>query len=339
MQSPGFGTWRCDESKLEEAVFHAISIGYRHLDCAQLYKNEHIVGRAISRSIRDGVIKSRKELFITGKLAPSQMQAESVLPAIQKSLHDLFDGIETAALDNADKPFYFDLFITHWPYSVDPSNTISPAPFAARRGYTAASFLRVWRALEEAVDNGHVRALGVSNMSALKIHALCGSARIQPSCLQVELHPFLAQNDLVRFCKRRGILVTGYSPLGSPGRPAAYRAAGDPDVLSASCIVEIASRLNKTPAQVVLRWAVQRGTIPLPRSTTLLRIEENYQGALGDPGSWSLDDADMASINALDQTSGSRGRIMKGDNFACEGVDWRTLWDEEFVDLEDQMCK
>jgi alcohol dehydrogenase (NADP+) len=339
--APGFGTWRCDESKLEDAVYHAISTGYRHLDCAQLYKNEHIVGRAISRSIRDGLIKSRKDLFITGKLAPSQMQAESVLPAIQKSLHDLFDGIEKNP-DGSETPFYFDLFITHWPYSVDPTNTISPAPFSARRGYTPERYLSVWRALENAVDNGYVRALGVSNMSARKIHTLCGSARIQPSCLQVELHPFLAQNNLVNFCKRRGILVTGYSPLGSPGRPAAYRAEGDPDVLSAQCIVDRAALLNKTPAQVVLRWAMQRGTIPLPRSTTSSRIEENFLGALGgliQSEMWSLNASDMAAIDALDLTEGSKGRIMKGDNFSCEGVDWRTLWDEDFVDLEDQISK
>jgi alcohol dehydrogenase (NADP+) len=335
LPNPGFGTWRCDETKLQEAVYKAISCGYRHIDCAQLYKNEHIVGKAIAQSINDGIIKNRQELFITGKLAPSQMQRESVYPALDKSLKDLFGDIKLT--DNSESPFYFDLFITHWPYSIDPSNTISPAPFSARRGYTPLSFLNVWRELERAVDDGRVRALGVSNMSAFKIQTLCGSARIQPSCLQVELHPFLAQNSLVRFCKRRGIVVTGYSPLGSPGRPAAYRTEDDPDVLSAACILEIASRLKKTPAQIALRWAVQRGTVPLPRSTTLSRIEENFEGAIGGSGlsSWYLNDSDMAAINALDQTDGSKGRIMKGDNFACENIDWKKLWDEDFIDMEE----
>lgn len=161
---PGFGTWRCDESKLEEAVYSALVQGYRHLDCAQLYKNEHIVGRAITRALVDGVLPSRAALWVTGKLAPSQMQAASVAPAVAKSLADLFPG---------DPAPYFDLLLTHWPYAVDPANTVSPAPFAARLGYHPARYLAVWRAMEEAVDAGTVRALGCRWGAAVGALAPC----------------------------------------------------------------------------------------------------------------------------------------------------------------------
>jgi diketogulonate reductase-like aldo/keto reductase len=217
----------------------------------QLYKNEHIVGRAIARAISDGII-SRSDLFVTGKLAPTQMQPEAVEPAVRKSLGDLFGSLSPSAA-------FFDLFITHWPYAVDPSCTVSPAPFALRRGYSDATYLSVWRAMEAAVDAGLVRSLGCSNMTPRKLHALCAAARIQPSNVQVELHPFLAQPRLVNFCKRRGIVVTGYSPLGSPGRPAAYRAEGDPDVLGSPVLQDVAARVGRSPAQVALRWAVQVG--------------------------------------------------------------------------------
>ena len=356
--SPGFGTWRCDEALLEEAVLAALRLGYRHLDCAQLYKNERIVGRAIARALAEGAPATRAELFVTGKLAPTQMQAESVRPAIERSLADLFPEAHAAhAADPAAHAApYFDLFITHWPYSVDPACTTSPAPFAMRRGYSPAAYLAVWRAMEAAHDAGLVRALGCSNMTAKKLHALIEGAaavgaaapaggaddraRVRPSCVQVELHPFLAQRSLIDFCAARGIAVTGYCPLGSPGRPALYRAPGDPDVLAAAPVAAAAAAHACSPAQVLLRWAVQRGTVPLPRSTNAGRIAENLAGArgvgsgsgapAGAGGEWRLSEAEMAALDALDAGS-EKGRIMKGDNFAREGEHWREVWDADWV--------
>lgn len=224
--APGFGTWRCDEALLEEAVLAALRLGYRHLDCAQLYKNERIVGRAIARALAEGAPATRAELFVTGKLAPTQMQAEGVRPALDKSLADVFPEAHAAhAADPAAHPApYLDLFITHWPYAVDPACATSPAPFAMRRGYSPQEYLKVWRAMEAAHDAGLVRALGCSNMTAKKLHALIegaaavgaasgdaaadGGARVRPSCIQVELHPFLAQRGLLAYCAARGITVT-----------------------------------------------------------------------------------------------------------------------------------
>lgn len=329
----GFGTWRCDIEKLDAAVYHGIKCGYRHIDCAGLYKNEHVVGKAIARAIADGLC-TRAELFLTSKLAPTQMEPALVLPAITKTLADL-------------QTDYLDLFITHWPYAVDPACTTSPAPWESRRGYSAAAYLSVWREMERAVDAGLVRLLGCSNMTAKKLNNLIKGespaaaagggdgggagecARIPPRVVQVELHPFLAQPALKAYADAHGILLTGYCPLSSPGRPAQYRAPGDPDVLTDPVVVEIAARAGKTPAQVALRWAVQRGTVPLPRSTTLARIEEN-----ADVFTWALAPEDMEALDGLDRTKGSVGRIMKGDNFQTEGLDWRAVWDEDWQQEE-----
>jgi hypothetical protein len=143
---------------------------------------------------------------------------------------------------------------------------------------------------------------------------------------QVELHPFLAAPDLKAYCDARGVVLTGYHPLGSPSRPAQYRAEGNPDVLGCETVSAIAAATGKAPGQVVLRWAVQRGTVPLPRSTTPSRIDDNLNGVVG----WALSDAHMAALNALDASKGSAGRIMRGDHLVPEGVDWRTVWDEDW---------
>lgn len=314
MSAPGFGTWRCDINLLEEAVYHAIKIGYRHIDCAGLYKNEHIVGAAIKRAVADGIIQ-RKDLWITSKVAPTQMEPELVEPAVRKSIADL--GCD-----------YLDHYITHWPYAVDPACTTAPAPASARRGYSVESYLKVWRVMESMVDAGLVRTLGCSNTTVMKLEQLLAHARIKPLAIQVELHPFLAQPALVHWCARHGITVTGYCPLGSPGRPDQYRAEGDPDVLGNNIVKEIASEVGRSPAQVVLKWAVQRGTVPLPRTTTLARVQENWEGC---QGAWTLSAAQMVRLDSLDASKGSVGRIMKGDNFAQEGTDWRDMWDEGHI--------
>jgi diketogulonate reductase-like aldo/keto reductase len=243
------------------------------------------------------------------------MEPALELPALQKSIADLGVG-------------YLDHYITHWPYAVDPGNTVSPAPDAARLGYDLqAIFLPVWREMEAAVDAGLVRSLGCSNSTAKKLAALIAVARIPPVAVQVEMHPCLAQPKLVAWAAANGIAITGYCPLGSPGRPDAYRADGDPDVLGSDVVLALAKEIGRSPAQVALKWAVQRGTVPLPRSTNPGRISENFEGACG---AWSLSAAAMAGLESLDTSIGSVGRIMKGDNFAPAGVPWRDMWDEEW---------
>lgn len=176
------------------------------------------------------------------------------------------------------------------------------------------------------MGEGLVRSLGCSNMTARKLHALWPEAVHKPVNVQVELHPFLAQPSLKAYCDARGIILTGYHPLGSPTRPAQYRAEGNPDVLNDPVVIAIATAVGRTPAQVVLRWAVQRGTAPLPRSTTPSRIAENFTGVVD----WSLSPEDMGRLDGLDASSGSGGRIMRGDHLTAAGEDWRGVWDEDF---------
>ena len=350
---PGFGTWRCDPATLQPAIVAAIRAGFRHIDTGP-YRNEALVGAGIREALSLGLIASRADLFITGKLPATCMDPAAVEPALRKLLAEL--GTD-----------YVDLYITHWPYALAPDSTASPPLPAARRGYSAEAYLATWRAMEACVDAGLARALGCSNMTAAKLAALLPAARVRPVAVQNELHTALAQPDLLRFAAAAGITLCGYCPLGSPGRPDLYRAPGDPEVLGHPEVAAVAAAAGRTPAQVLLRWAIQRGTAPLPRSTNPARIVENF-GVHG----WALPPALMARLDALDRTKGSEGRIMKvrapaqgsgvlpgflyppsptsliarahtappplprsplqGDNFAPPSyADWRQVWDEDFT--------
>lgn len=338
MPVPGFGTWRCDPSLLQPAIVAAIRAGYRHIDTGP-YRNEALVGAGIREAISQGLISSRAELFITGKLPATCMEPAAVEPTLRKLLAEL--GTD-----------YVDLYITHWPYALAPDSTASPPLPAARRGYSAEAYLATWRAMEACVDAGLARSLGCSNMTAAKLAALLPAARVRPVAVQNELHTALAQPALLRFAAREGILLCGYCPLGSPGRPDLYRAPGDPEVLGHPEVAAVAAAVGRSPAQVLLRWAIQRGTAPLPRSTNPLRIQENW-GVHG----WALPPELMARLDALDRTERSEGRIMKvrgytpapkfascalspptpypppqGDNFAPPSyAHWREVWDEDFA--------
>ncbi len=295
MPSLGFGTWRCDTGLLEAAILEALRLGYRHIDTGP-YRNEAIVGGAIQKALAQGLIASREELWITGKLPATASEPALVEPTLRKLLAELGTP-------------YLDLYMTHWPFALDPASTASPPLPECRRGYSPAAYLATWRALEACVDAGLVRSLGASNMTARKLAALLPHARHAPVVVQNELHPALASPRLLAFAAARGILLSGYCPLGSPGRPALYRAPGDPDVLGDARLCEVARACGRTPAQVALRWALQRGTAPLPRSTTAARIAENW-GALA--GDWALSQAHMQALAGMDATAGSVGRIMKG---------------------------
>jgi alcohol dehydrogenase (NADP+) len=179
----------------------------------------------------------------------------------------------------------------------------------------------VWRELEAAVDAGKVRAIGCSNMSAKKLTDLLAGARIKPAVNQVESHPFLAQTKLKAWCERHGIVLTAYSPLGSPDRPARLIEEGDPAPLFDPIIAAVAGRYNKAPAQILIKWAIQRGTVVIPKSVTPARIADNF--AVTD---FTLSEADLAEISALDKGQ----RLIKGHPWLLEGQKWTDLWDEDF---------
>ena len=299
----GLGTWRTDNAVLQPALEHALRCGWRHLDCAQMYGNEAIVGAAIAAA---GV--PRDELFVTSKLMPTCMHADIALSALDRTLAELATP-------------YVDLYLLHWPFRYAAKPSAFPVPAAERLGYDAEAVLAVWRVLEAAVDAGKIRALGVSNFSPAKLAALLAAARHKPCVNQVEGHPALQQPRLLAWHAARGIVVTTYCPLGSPARPDTFRRESDPALLASPVVAGIAARACRSPAQVLLRWAIQRGTVPLPKSVTPARLEENLR--LFD---FELGAADMAELAALDQ----HYRFSRGYSYAPAGeaASLAEIWDE-----------
>jgi diketogulonate reductase-like aldo/keto reductase len=307
MPCMALGTWRTDNSVLRAALVHAIAkSGYRSLDCAAMYGNEQIVGEAVAAS---GV--PRSELFITSKLMPTDSHAEHASAALDKTLRDLGTT-------------YLDCYLLHWPFRLVNKPSSFPVPPAERLGYDRAELLKVWRELEKAVDDGRVRALGVSNFSRKKLEALLEDARHKPACNQLEAHPYLAQRALVDWHRERGVVVTCYCPLGSPARPPAFLHADDPpNLLSSPAIAAVAARHSRSPAQVLLKWALQRGTVPLPKSVTPARLDENIAAAAD--AAFALTDEDMAQIDALDR----HWRYSRGEHFLAPGMERKDIFDEE----------
>lgn len=199
-------------------------------------------------------------------------------------------------------PAQLDLYLVHWPFRIAKGSEF-PAPPENRLGYDEAAYAAVWVEMERAVDAGFTRAIGCSNMTARKLSALLKTARIRPAVNQCESHPFLAQAKEIAWLKAHGIAFTAYSPLGSPDRPARLIEESDPAPLHEPAVLAIAAKHGKEPAQVLIRWQVQRGVVVIPKSTTPARIASNI-----DVFSFDLDSADIEALAALD----SGRRLIKG---------------------------
>jgi len=215
-------------------------------------------------------------------------------------------------------------------FSAYPIDTAKGATFndprkEMRTGYDPAHYLAVWRVLEAAVDAGKIRSIGTSNMSALKLSQLLAHARIPPAVNQVESHPFCAQTKLMAWCAKRNIVITAFSPLGSPARPARLVAEGDPAPLFHPVIVAIAERTKKTAAQVLIKWQIQRGVVVIPKSVTPARIVENANV------NFELSAEDMAALLALDQGH----RLNKGGSWVLPGATTDSLWDDDWSGLNE----
>jgi alcohol dehydrogenase (NADP+) len=301
----GLGTWKSEPGQVYAAVREAIRIGYRHIDCASLYGNEAEVGQALSDAIRDGEV-TRQELWITSKLWSNAHGRENVEPAIKKTLHDL-------QLD------YLDLYLIHWPIPLKPS-AVLPGSAADFMPLDEAPIPVTWAAMEAAANAGLTRHLGVSNFSVKKIRDLLPHCKIKPEVNQVELHPLLQQPELVAYCASEGIHVTAYAPLGSSDRPAFVKAADAPVLLENPVIRSIAEAHDRTPAQVLLAWHVQRGISAIPKSVTPARLRENLAAA-----ELKLTEAELQRIAALDQGY----RLIAGAFWALDGGPWtlETIWD------------
>lgn len=244
----GFGTYKIPSADTREATLTALEIGYRHIDTAQMYGNEKEVGQAIRDSGLD-----RDDVFVTSKLNNPFHEPDAAHAAFDRSLEDL--GLER-----------LDLFLIHWPL---------PA---------VGDFVETWRALEEMYRSGRVRAVGVSNFQPHHLRRLLAGSVVVPAVNQVEVHPYLTQDEVRAFNAERGIATEAWSPLAK-GR-----------VLNDPVLIRIADAAGRTPAQVALRWHIQRGEIVFPKSVTRARVEENF--ALFD---FELGEADMAEISALNR--------------------------------------
>jgi D-xylose reductase len=291
MPAVGLGFWKMEQSAAADLTVHAVQSGYRHLDCASDYGNEAYVGTGIQR-VLDGGICKREDLWVTSKLWNTYHRPENVKKAVQRSLSDLH-------LD------YLDLYLIHFPITLQyvPFETRYPAgwffdPSAAspRMELDSVPIIETWQAMEELVGLGLVKSIGISNFCISLIRDLLSQCTIRPSVLQVESHPYLVQPKLLRYCQMESIAYTAFSPLGAPSYVPIGMATESESVLTHPVVQNIASAHEKTTAQIVLRWGVQRGTAVIPKTSKQERLVENL--SIGD---FQLSDSEMQSISTLDR--------------------------------------
>jgi alcohol dehydrogenase (NADP+) len=254
MPALGFGTLIPDPVATISATRDALEAGFRHFDCAERYRNEREVGEALQAGLAAGGI-AREDIFVTTKLWNSNHRPERVEPAFQASLDRL-------------RLNYLDLYLIHTPFAFQPGDEHDPRDQNGNVIYDRGmTLLDTWRAMESLVDHGRCRAIGLSDITLDGLLPIYESARIKPAVVQVESHPHLPETELLEFCKEKGVVLLAFAPLGHGARPGLLE---DPVIMS------IAARVGKTPAQVLLAWAVQRGTALLTTPKSAARARENF---------------------------------------------------------------
>ncbi len=309
MPAIGLGTFGSDHvapEEIAEAVLGAAEVGYRHFDCAMVYNNEARIGQALHAIMAGGI--RRDELWVTSKLWNNKHAEEDVIPACQQSLADL-------QLD------YLDLYLVHWPFPNHHEPGVDVTSRAANaRPYIHEEYMRTWRQMEKLVDAGLVRHIGTSNMTIPKLELLLRDARIAPVVNEMELHPHFQQPELFNYVRAHGIVPVAYCPLGSPNRPERDRTPEDTVDLEDPVVVSIAAAHGVHPALICLKWAVQRGQVPIPMSTKRRNYLANLQAVTTDP----LTSDEMAAMATIDRNC----RLVKGQVFLWrEGQSWEDLWD------------
>ena len=299
----GLGLWKVARSEASAVVEEAIRVGYRHIDSACDYGNEEEAGQGIRAAIEKGLCR-REDLWVTSKLWNTYHEPQHVRPAVERTLRDL--GLD-----------HLDLYLVHFPIALryvpfetryPPEWIYDPLASEPRMEPIAVPLADTWRAMEGLVSNGLVRRIGVCNCTIALIRDLLAVARIKPAVLQVELHPFLTQEKLLRFCREASIAVTAFSPLGAPSYVPLGMATASDSVLEHPVVKEIAAATGRTPAQAVLRWGMQRGTAVIPKTSRPERLRENLASR-----DVSLSTEQMESISALD-----RGRRFNDPGVFCE---------------------
>lgn len=289
----GFGTLIPDPSVAGRAINTALEVGYRLLDCAEIYRNEDVVGRVMREAFEGGALR-RQDIFVTTKLWNNNHRPERVGPALEASLRRL-------QLD------YADCYLIHTPFAFMPGDNPFPRDGHDRPSYDpGVTLAETWQAMERSVDDGKCRFIGLSDIRLDRLQEIVASARIKPALVQIECHPYLPEWEMLDFCRRHGIALQAFAPLGHGMQP---RVTEEP------VITAIAKRLGKTPAQVALAWAVQRGTAVLTMSTSPDRIRENFEiSRLPDDALEEIRDGIAASVrfNAVVDT-GMPGFVSRRD--------------------------
>ncbi|XP_078688469.1 aldo-keto reductase family 1 member B1-like [Branchiostoma floridae x Branchiostoma belcheri] len=276
----GLGTSESTSEQGINAVKTAIDAGYRHIDTAWMYKNEKEVGQAIKEKIAEGKIK-REDVFVTTKLFVTFNRPEHVREAMMQSLGSL--GLD-----------YVDLYLIHNPMAFKYGSNIFQPLGNPEDIFDDVDYVDTWKAMEALADEGLAKSIGVSNFSIQQLERLLQNCRIKPAVNQVELHPYLAEQDLVDFCKGNGVLLTAYSPLGAPDRHGKREA--DPVLMEDPTVVAIATKYGKSAAQVLIRYHLDRGVSVIPKSVTPSRIQANI-----DIMDFSLSQEDLAILGGLDR--------------------------------------
>ena len=302
----GLGTWKAAPGVVHDAVLTAIELGYRHFDCAAIYGNEAEIGAALRLAIDSGLV-NRNELFITSKLWNDSHLEGQVESALAESLQDL-------QLD------YLDLYLIHWPVAVKEGVGI-PQSADDYLSPEEAPLIETWSAMEACVDKGLLRNIGVSNFSASKLCELLDQGRLQPAVNQIEAHPLLRQQALKDFCDANNIAITAYSPLGSLDRPEAMKAADEPALMELPVVQDLARSRVCSPAQILIAWALNRGTAVIPKSTNAGRMAQNLACTDID-----LSQQEMQALDDLDRNY----RFVTGKFFEIDGGPYTAadIWDE-----------
>jgi diketogulonate reductase-like aldo/keto reductase len=296
-----FGSDRISAEEVAQAVSGALEVGYRHFDCAAVYGNEDRIGKVLQGF-------PREQFWLTSKLWNDKHAREDVVPTCQKSLADL-------------RTDYLDLYLVHWPFAnvhAPGAHVDSRSPDA--RPYVHEEFMETWRQMEELVDRGLVRHIGTSNTTIPKLQLLLRDARIAPAANEMELHPHFQQPELFDYVLAQGIQPIGFCPIGSPTRPDRDRTPDDSVDIEDPVLVAIARDHGVHPAVVCVKWAAQRGQIPIPFSNRRNEYEANLEAVVSDP----LTEAEMRAIAGIDRDN----RLIKGQVFLWRaGQPWGDLWD------------
>lgn len=301
-----FGSDRFSGEHIAEAVKGAAAVGYRHFDCASVYGNERLIGHSFRDIIAGGL--PREDLWVTSKLWNDKHGEQDVIPSCRQSLKDL-------QLD------YLDAYLVHWPfpnYHPPGCDVSSRSPDA--RPYIHEDFMKTWRQMEKLVEMNLARHIGTSNTTIPKLKLLLRDAEIKPAVNEMELHPHFQQPELFGFVRDNGIVPIGFCPIGSPTRPDRDKTRDDTVDIEDPVIVRIAGRLGVHPAVVCVKWAAQRGQVPIPFSV----YRNEYLGNLRCTVTEPLTDEEMEEIAGIDRNC----RLIKGQVFLWkDGQSWEDLWD------------